>query len=536
MQAPGSGVSLHELRAGGWPCPTGTEMGRVDAYAIETCDIPGRVLMEAAGRAVAEAVRRAYPDTRRPLVVCGGGNNGGDGFVIARLLRDWDRACRPLVISFAEQERQSPEARENLELLLSSGVEVTVRPGPKEIQGLLEGCDLLIDAVFGVGLSRSVEGPLAEILRELAEARLPTVAVDLPTGISSDRGTVLGTELPSDVVVTLGLPKLGLALHPRFAEVWVADIGLPAGAVKQAGIRQFLLSAAAAARLLPGRPREGHKGSFGHVLVIAGSLGKTGAGVLAAEGALRAGAGLVTVGVPSSLNSIFETKLTEAMSLPVGDDASYLGADSIALLASEAASRDALVLGPGLGTEPTTVELACALLEQVTIPAVVDADGLNAFAGRPEAIASSAPRVLTPHPGEAARLLGWTNAAVQADRVGAARALAERSRAIVLLKGARSLIASPDGELWINPTGGPGLASGGTGDVLAGVVGALLAQQLPPLDAARLGAYLHGLAGDLGPAVGGLAGEVAARLPAAWQQLLEREDEIREPGPLTRFP
>ena len=529
-------MSSPQLGAEGWPCPTGIEMGRVDAYAIETCGIPARVLMEAAGRAVAEAVRRAFPDTRRPLVVCGGGNNGGDGFVIARLLRDWDNACRPLVISFAEADRQSSEARLNLELLLSSEVEVAVKPEPKEIRGLLEGCDLLIDAIFGVGLSRPVEGPLAQILSTLAEAHLPTLAVDLPTGTSSDRGTALGTELPSDVVVTLGLPKLGLALEPRFAEVWVADIGLPEAAVEQAGIRQFLLTARAAARLLPSRPPDGHKGTFGHVLVVAGSLGKTGAGVLAAEGALRAGAGLVTVGVPSSLNSIFETKLTEAMSLPVGEDAPYLGAASIPVLATEAASRDALVLGPGLGTEATTVELVHALLEQVAGPAVVDADGLNAFAGRPEALASSAPRVLTPHPGEAARLLGWSNADVQTDRVGAARALAERSGAVVLLKGARSLIASPDGELWINPTGGPGLASGGTGDVLAGVVGALLAQQLHPLAAARLGAYLHGLAGDLGPAVGGLAGEVAARLPAAWSELQQRGDKIREPGPLTRFP
>ncbi len=529
-------MSPPALRAGGWPCPTGIEMGRVDTYAIETCGIPARVLMEAAGRAVAEAARRAFPAARRPLVVCGGGNNGGDGFVIARLLHDWDSACRPLVISFADAERQSPEARENLELLLSSGVEVAVKPGPKEVQELLEGCDLLIDAIFGVGLSRPVEGPLAEVLRGLANARLPTLAVDLPTGVSSDRGTPLGTELPSDVVVTLGLPKLGLALQPRFAEVWIADIGLPEVAVDEAGIRQFLLTPEAAARLLPRRPREGHKGTFGHLLVVAGSLGKTGAGVLAAEGALRAGVGLVTVGVPRSLNSIFETKLTEAMSLPVGEDGPFLEAASAPVLVAESASRDALVLGPGLGTEPATVELVHALLEQVEGPAVVDADGLNAYSGRPEGLASPAPRVLTPHPGEAARLLGWSNAEVQADRVGAARALAERSRAVVLLKGARSLIAAPDGELWINPTGGPGLASGGTGDVLAGVVGALLAQRLPALAAARLAAYLHGLAGDLGPAVGGLAGEVAERIPAAWSELLEPGEQSHEPGPLTRFP
>lgn len=528
-------MDLSELRERGWPCPTGAEMGRVDAYAIERCGIPGRVLMEAAGRAIAEAVRRTYPEVRRPLVACGGGNNGGDGFAIARLLRDWDSECRPLVISFVDPQRQSPEARENLELLLSNGVEVTVKPDPKEIRDLADGCDLLIDAIFGVGLSRSVEGALAETLDVLAETGLRSVAVDLPSGTSSDTGAALGTELPADLIVTLGLPKLGLALRPRSSEIWVADIGLPAAAVESAGIRQFLLTRSAAARLLPPRPAEGHKGTFGHVLVIGGSEGKTGAAVLAAEGALRTGAGLVTVAVPRSLHRIFEVKLTEAMSLPLGDDATYLTEAALQTLVDEAASRDAIVIGPGIGRHARTESATRAVLSVVEVPAVVDADALNAFAEAPEALAGSGPRVLTPHPGEAARLLGCTSTEVQADRLAAARGLARRSGSVVLLKGARSLTATPDGEVWVNPTGGSGLATGGTGDVLAGVVGALLAQRRSPMDAARLGAYIHGLAGDLGPGVGGLAGEVASRIPTAWRELHEAEIEAGEPGPLTRL-
>ncbi len=525
-----------DLRERGWLCPTGREMGRVDAYAIERAGIPACVLMEAAGRAVAEVVREQFAQVRRPLVACGGGNNGGDGFVVARLLREWESECRPVVISFASPDRQSAEARDNLELLLNSGVEVTVKPGSEEISRLAEGCDLLIDAVFGVGLSRPVEGVLGECLRALAETGLPCVAIDLPSGISSDTGRPLGTELPADVIVTLGLPKLGLVLQPRAGQIWVADIGLPELAVEHAAIRQFVLTARAAARLLPVRPLDGHKGTFGHVLVVGGSEGKTGAAVLAAEGALRAGAGLVTVGVPQSLNRIFEIKLTEAMSLPFAGASPYLTEAALATLVEAARSRDALVFGPGIGLDPRTVSAARAFLAEVDAPAVVDADGLNAFEPDPSALGAAGPRVLTPHPGEAARLLGRSSREVQADRAAAARELAARTGAVVLLKGARSITASPDGEIWINPTGGPGLASGGTGDVLAGVIGALLAQGLSPLDATRLGAYLHGLAGDLGPAVGGLAGEVAARIPAAWLRLQKAEVEDRESGSLTRFP
>ncbi|MEE9281814.1 MAG: NAD(P)H-hydrate dehydratase [Myxococcota bacterium] len=529
-------MDLERLRARGWPCPTGEEMGRVDAHAIERCGIPCGILMEAAGRAVVEAVRRAFPETRRPLVACGGGNNGGDGFVVARLLGQWGPECRPLVISFAAPERQRPEARENLERLMSSGVEVIVKPGAEEISSLAKGSDLLIDALFGVGLSRPVEGALGDALSALDRSGLPTVAIDLPSGISSDTGVPLGAALGADLTVSLGLPKLGLALRPDAAEILVADIGLPEASVEQAGIRQFLLTAPAAAELLPPRPVEGHKGTFGHVLVAGGSEGKTGAAVLAAEGALRTGAGLVTVAAPRSLNAIFEVKLTEAMSLPVGSQLPFLDEAAVPAVVEEAGSRDALVFGPGIGRSSGTEVATRAILEAVTAPTVIDADALNAFAGTPEGLAGPGPRVLTPHPGEAARLLARSNADVQADRVGAARELARRSAAVVLLKGARSVSASPAGEVWINPTGGPGLASGGTGDVLAGVVGALLAQRLGPLDAARLGAFLHGLAGDLGPAVGGLASELAARVPQAWRELASAEVEPGESGPLSRFP
>ena len=513
-------MNARVLNEQGWPCPTGDEMNRIDRDAIERLALPARLLMENAGRAVAAALRQRFPSAQRPLVVCGGGNNGGDGFVVARVLRDWDDRCNPVVLALGEGVRRSPEAQANLELLLNSDVEVIVGSGSKEIEACLARCDLVVDAVFGVGLQRPVEGALAHTLQTLRGCALPVLAVDLPSGISSDSGAVLGVELEAELIVTLGLPKLGLALRPFDCEIWVADIGLPRQAIEACGVRQYLLTREAVGGWLPERPAAGHKGSFGHVLVAAGSEGKTGAGTLAAQGALRAGAGLVTAAVPRSLNPIFEIKLTEAMTLPLEDGGTgRLDEAVLDTLLSEAHARDVLVLGPGLGVHEGTVRLLERLLPELRIPVVIDADGLNAFAGRPQALRAAGSRILTPHPGEAARLLECSSREIQADRVSAARLLAERAQAVVLLKGARSVVASPEGEVHVVHSGGPGLASGGTGDVLSGVIGGLLAQGMPPLAASSAGAFLHGLAGDLGPSAGGTAGEVAERIPQAWREL-----------------
>ena len=521
-----------ENEAQGWPCPTGAEMRAVDGDAISRLGIPGRTLMEAAGRAVAEAVARHYPEARRPLVACGAGNNGGDGYVVARVLAEQRRGVSPRVLEVARLERQSPESKANRDLLAAARVEIASATDPAAVRAALADRDLVVDAVFGVGLGRPVEGDAAMLLRELAASALPVVAVDLPSGTSSDTGLPLGFALDADLIVTLGLPKLGLALQPSAARVLVADIGLPAKSIARAGIRQHLLTRRAARALLPPRPLAGHKGTFGHALVVGGALGKTGAALLSAHGALRTGVGLVTLAAPRSLVPIFASQLAEAMCAVLDDDGSGdFSAAHAPVLLREAAARDALVLGPGLGQSAGAVAVARALATQCSVAAVVDADALNAFAGAPDALRSAAPRVVTPHPGEAARLLGSSVSAVQADRAAAARALASHTGAVVVLKGARSVVAAPDGELSINPTGGPGLAAGGSGDVLAGAIGALLARGMPAWDAARLGVYLHGLAGDLGPSHGGLASELAARLPVAWGTL-SAEGAADEPGPL----
>jgi NAD(P)H-hydrate epimerase len=496
-------------------------MRRLDRETIAG-GVPGRLLMENAGRAVALAARRRFSASRRPLVVCGSGNNGGDGFVVARTLHDWDTAVRPRVACLGDPQRASEETRVNFELLLSSGAETVAVASGKEIETLLEGADMVIDAVFGVGLTRPVEGTLRDILEALEHAPLPVLALDVPSGISSDTGARLGAELTPDLIVTLGLPKLGLAVRRFAAETLVADIGLPAA--PGAEIRQHLLTPEAVCARLPARPAGGHKGSFGHVLVIAGSEGKTGAAALAASGALRAGAGLVTAAAPRRLNPILEVKLTAPMTLAVGGpEALAFEEDAVEDLLREAAARDAAVVGPGLGRAPATLRALERLLARLEAPAVVDADGLFPFAERPEALRGPGVRILTPHPGEMSRLLGRSSAAVQADRAGAARELAARSGAIAVLKGERTIVAAPDGALAINPTGGPTLASGGTGDVLAGMIAALLAQGLTPADAAVTGVYLHGLAADLlgGAGVGHSADEVAERVPAAWARVRE---------------
>jgi len=528
-------LDARALAERGWPCPAGAEMARVDADAIARVGIPGRVLMETAGRAVAERIRARFPAARRPLIACGAGNNGGDGFVIARVLREWDSRCEPIVLGPPEGGRPSPEARACLDLLVDCGVEC-LDPAGKGLAQALARCDLIVDALFGVGLSRPVEGALAGWIEALSAHSSPIVAVDLPSGVSGDTGQTLGAAMRADLIVTLGLPKLGLAVWPHPAPIEVADIGLPASSIARAGIRQQLLTSSAAARLLPSRPAIGHKGTFGHVLVVGGSPGKTGAVSLAAEGALRGGAGLVTAAWARSLAS--DAKLrTEAMALALSEEApGELGASAVGEIREALASRRALVLGPGLGRHAGAREAVLGILDRCPVPACLDADGLFALGPQPERLRGSSGLVLTPHPGEAAQLLASDAASVQADRVGCARALAERSRAVVVLKGARSLIAAPGGELWINPTGGPGLGSGGTGDVLAGLIGGLLAQGLAPLDAARLGAYLHGLAGDLGPSSGGLAGEVAARIPLARQRLLDTMDSDDDCRRVRAFP
>ena len=518
-----------------WRLVSAEGMRLRDRHTIETLGVPGELLMESAGRAVAGEALAMGALSRGALVVCGSGNNGGDGLVAARHLHALGVRVRVALVSDTGDVRG--DAAANLSRARAAGVPFApadAAPAAGEI---------VVDAIFGTGLAREVAGAAARVIACIRSARseagCPVLAVDLPSGLCADTGQPLGACVEADVTVTLGLPKLGLALEPGRSlagRVRVAKIGI-ADEAPGADTAAWVWTRAGAAAWLPSRPPAGHKGTFGHVLVVAGSEGKTGAAALAAQGAGRAGAGLVTIACPASLNDILETKCTEAMTVPVAETPGrgFAAAAEKSLL-ELAAARDVVALGPGIGTDPETAALVRALVPVLPRPLVLDADGLNAVAPDPALLKRrGAPTIVTPHPGEAARLLGTEVRAVNTDRVGAARAVSERTGAVVVLKGAATITAAPDGRVIVNPTGGPILGTGGSGDVLTGVVAGLLAQGLPPFEAAALGAYLHGFAADrlaerLGPA-GALAEDLAETVPAAMQRLRRgRADGAKRTG------
>jgi ADP-dependent NAD(P)H-hydrate dehydratase / NAD(P)H-hydrate epimerase len=395
----------------------------------------------------------------------------------------------------------------------------------------MSGHELYVDALLGTGLNSPVRGRYGAAIELLNDLGRPVLAVDIPSGLSADTGQPLGRALMADWTATFGLVKQGLALDAGeyVGELTLVDISIPPRVVESLGTMTYALDADLAAAMLNARPLDGHKGTFGHLLVVGGSLGKSGAPCLAAMGGLRSGAGLVTVALPQGLNLVAEQKLTAAMSQPLPETTEgSLSADALPVLLDLAAERSALVLGPGLSQHEESAELARQLAAKVKQPLLIDADGLNALAGHLDKIRfASQDVVLTPHPGEAARLLDCSPAEVQADRLAAARQIADASGAVVVLKGARSVIALPTGQAWINPTGNALLASGGSGDVLAGVIGGLLAQGCDALGAACAGVFVHGLAADLASEEfvrrGLAAEELSEYLPEAFM-ILEAED------------
>jgi hydroxyethylthiazole kinase-like uncharacterized protein yjeF len=503
---------------GAWALVTAEAMRALDLHTIGTLGVPGEVLMESAGLAAVALVRAELPAGGEVLVVCGMGNNGGDGFVVARHLRLLGVPVR--VALLGEAGRLRGDAAANHARAVAVGVPVE---GPRW-RAPRRG--VIVDAVFGTGLSRTVDKAPAASVRRICESRgaaVRVVALDLPSGVCSETGQVLGVAVEADATVTFGLPKLGLALEPGRSlagRVVVARIGI-ADEAPGAEVSAWLWTRREAGARLPARPAAGHKGTFGHVLVVAGSEGKTGAAALAAESAGRVGAGLVTVACPAGLNDILEVKCTEAMTVAVPDTSERaFAASAEETLVALAAERSAVGLGPGIGRSAETAKLVRALVPRIERPLALDADGLHAFARDPRELRTRrAPTVLTPHPGEAAALLGGRPAELNRDRPRTARRLAELTGCVVLLKGAASIVAEPKGRIVVNPTGGPALGSGGTGDVLLGMVAGLLAQGQDAAQAAALAAFWHGFAADRlslrsGPA-GLLAGDLAGELPAA---------------------
>jgi NAD(P)H-hydrate epimerase len=489
------------------PVVTAAEMRALDRATSEEVGIPGFTLMETAGRAVAD-VAITMLGRGHVAVVCGPGNNGGDGFVIARVLRC--RGIDAVVYLAVRREVVKGDALAHLEVLERSGGvirAVATAQGLDHHRDAIAGAELAIDALFGIGTIRPVEGHFAAVIGAINAARV-RLAVDLPSGLDSDTGKTMGVAVEAHRTVTMGPLKVGLVNAPGFArcgEVTMADIGIPPALVAASSVRAGLVEASDIARWVPRAGPLDHKGTRGHVLVVGGAPEMRGAGRLAAMAALRAGAGLVTLAGSGDAISAADSVMTRVVR-----DAQDLG--------SALAGKSAVVIGPGLGTH----EAARAWVTQVLtsgVPAVLDADALNLLAASPEALAGAAgPVVITPHPGEAARLLGTTSHEIEADRLGAARALAAKTHTVVLLKGARSITC--DGTLGdeycaINPSGSPALATAGSGDVLAGTIAALLAQGVTAGDAARLGAYVHGRAGEELATLHGPRGVISSDLPAA---------------------
>ncbi|WP_456433484.1 NAD(P)H-hydrate dehydratase [Thermosulfuriphilus sp.] len=511
------------------------EMQALDRACIEELGIPGLVLMENAGRGTAELIWELFSPLETVAILVGPGNNGGDGLVIARHLKA--RGIRSTVYLLAPEERFRGDAAINLRAAKAHGlpmVSVVNDSGLFLLEAGLSKAEVIVDALFGTGLKRPLTGRFARAV-ELANASLAKrIAVDIPSGICADTGRILGVAFRADLTATMAAPKIGQVVFPGadyVGELRVVDISMPKELISQRAPRRYLLTSSILGPHLPHRPPEGHKGTFGHVLIIAGSPGKTGAACLSALGALRAGAGLVTVAIGHRNNPIVETKLTEAMSLPLPEtQEGSLAKEAWEPLMSfgQRVRVKAAVLGPGLGLHPETKDLARLIMFKAPWPLVIDADALTILSElTPESLKQApAPRILTPHPGEMGRLLGIGSREVQADRLGAAQGLAKASEAVVVLKGARTVIASPK-ALAINPTGGPGMATGGSGDVLSGIIAALLAQGLEPFWAACLAVYSHGVAGEAlaeekGP-FGFLPAELASRLPKVFRDLYFKE-------------
>jgi ADP-dependent NAD(P)H-hydrate dehydratase / NAD(P)H-hydrate epimerase len=516
------------------------QMREADRRTIEDIGIPSIVLMENAGRQAVAAMEAAYEDLQasRVAVVCGRGNNGGDGFVVARTLVQ--RGVDTSVFLLGSVADVRGDARTNLEVLGRIGMTVVEISSAQEWElhsSQLTECDLVVDAILGTGFHGRLSGFLETVVADLNALGVPIVAIDLPTGISADTADVAGSAVEASMTVTLAAPKIPLVFPPadsHAGDLVIADIGIPLPLLDELdGQHLELLTRERMREIVPARTADSHKGDFGRVLIVAGSTGRTGAAHLSALGALRSGAGLVTIATPRSCLPVVASMAPEYMTEGLDETASGT-VDYAAIERVLEMKTDIIAVGPGLGQSPGTAAFVQALLERSGVPLVLDADALNAFAGDPDRLVGreEVAVVITPHPGEMARLLNTSVEAVQHDRLRCAREFAASHRVHVVLKGHRTVIASPDGRTFVNLTGNAGMATGGTGDLLTGMVAAWFAQLLDAEAACQIAVYLHGTAGDLAEADEGevslIAGDVAARIGDAILELTARRSQKHE--------
>jgi hydroxyethylthiazole kinase-like uncharacterized protein yjeF len=509
---------------------TAVEMRRIDEKTIRGFGMSSAVLMERAGLAVASKVKELF-EKRKVIVIAGGGNNGGDGIVAGRELFNSGWNVRVFLLS--REKNLSPDCLSQYRTANKMGV-------PVEFRDDIRSADLhsavVIDAIFGTGIGRPVQPPVSEMISFLNRSAAPVLSVDMPSGISSDNGAVLGEAVRADYTVTFGLPKVGHLLYPGVeycGKLFIADIGFPMELVTSDTLKVETVEDNMVSALLPERPIHSCKSDYGHVLVVAGSRGKTGAALMTAKACLNAGAGMVTLGVPETLADIFQARVTEEMVLPLPDAGkgrlSFEAAEEI--LAFVSGKADVLAIGPGIGVSDDTRRLMSHLIGTSVVPMVIDADGINAIEGKAEVLKRArSPIILTPHAGEMARLLkrgttsaGPLKAKVARDEIVTSLSFSKDTGTYLVLKGAPTVVAEPEGKAFINTTGNPGMATAGAGDVLTGIVAAFLGQALHPLDAAILGVYMHGLAGDIAASAKGkhsmTATDIIDRLGSAFASL-----------------
>lgn len=503
---------------------TAEEMRDIDSITIKDYGISGTVLMERAGLVVAEKIRELY-ERRKVIVLSGGGNNGGDGIVVARNLHEWGWNVKIILLS--RENKLSPNCLLQYKIAKKAGAAVEFRDyiTEKDLHSAL-----VVDAIFGTGLSKNITGKASEIISFINASDSPVISVDIPSGISSDTGQIMGEAVRADYTVTFGIPKRGHLLYPGAdytGRLFIEDIGFPEELLHSEKLKAELIEKRDISLLIPERQRYSHKGDYGHVLVIAGSRGKTGAAFMCAKACLRAGAGLVTIGVPESLLDIFQSRVTEEMTLPLPDrgDGTFSSKALEKILEFLSEKADVLAIGPGISVTGDTKKLVKELLLKSAVPAVIDADAINSLEGNKQILKKAkSPLILTPHAGEMARLLNDTRYKMQdartnpplspfakggrggiteiiryieKDRINIATKFSKETGTYLVLKGVPTVIAEPGGRVFINPTGNSGMASAGTGDVLTGMVSGFLGQGLTPLEASILGVYMNGLAGDI---------------------------------------
>lgn len=505
------------------------QVREIDRSAIEDLQIAGLILMENAGRSVAELIEKEYSQAKNIAIFCGIGNNGGDGFVVARHLIS--KGFNTQTYICGDEKKYKGDALSNFKSLKNINAEII---NLEEKLPLYLECDLIVDCIFGTGLDREVKGFYEKIIEYLNRRDTPILSVDIPSGLDANSGLPHGCCIKADKTLTFALPKTGTVIHPGVdycGDLYLSGITTPKELEDNINIE--LITASNIKPLLSKRNRDTHKGTYGHLFIIAGSPGKSGASVLSALGAQRIGTGLTTVGIPKSLNPVIEEKLTEAMTEPLAETKnSTLGSGSLKQAVNILSdNKSALAIGPGISTSKQTESFLIKLLKNSTVPVVIDADAITLISNNLRTLKSLiVPVILTPHPGEMARLIGKKNKDVQNDRINVSREFSRKFGVYIVLKGARTVISTPDGKIFINPTGNPGMAAGGMGDVLTGIIGGLLAQGYNAENSCKIGVFVHGLAGDIASEEisesGFLASEIADRVPRALNNI--KRNKVRD--------